>query len=202
MATLRQPPPKRRVPGAMRKPNVAGPQQKPSAPRVPVAKGVDPAQRPRRQPARRRSAGTSPYLVLLMGFVVMAFLFALPTVPILLLGMIPTGVAMVVDRTPGKTAAVCVAGLNFAGVAPFIAALWKGPNTLGHSIAIMTDIYSWLGMYGAAAAGWLLFLALPPVVASFLKIHVAQRVSTLRNTQAKLKAEWGVGAKPATAPKT
>ena len=135
-----------------------------------------------------------------MGFVVMAMLFALPTMPILLLGMIPTGVAFLVDRTPGKTAAICVAGLNFAGVAPFVATLWNGANTLNQSFGIMTDIYSWLGMYGAAAAGWLLFLALPPLVASFLKIHAAQRVASLRAVQSRLKAEWGVGAKPEAPP--
>lgn len=139
--------------------------------------------------------------MLAMGIVVMAFLFALPTVPILLLGMIPTGVALLVDRTPGKTAAVCVAGLNFAGVAPFIAMLWDGTNTLNQSFRIMTDIYSWLGMYGAAAVGWLLFLGLPPVVGSFLRIHAAQRVAHLRARQAKLKEEWGVGQKPTAPPR-
>ena len=55
-------------------------------------------------------------------------------------------------------------------------------------------------MYGAAGVGWLLFLALPPVVISFLRIHEAQRVARLRSAQAKLKEEWGVGNKPAAGP--
>lgn len=199
MATLRQPPPKRKLPAAVRRPNPAAPPPA-KAPAQPARPKASVAQRRARRSRGRRASGTSPWLMLLMGIVVIAFLFALPTVPILLLGMIPTVVAVVVDRSPGKTAAVCVAGLNFAGVAPFIAALWSGPNTLNHSLAIITDIYTWLGMYGAAACGWLLFLALPPVLTSFLRIHEAQRVASLRASQAKLKEEWGVGIKPAAPP--
>ncbi len=139
------------------------------------------------------SGNAVPLLVATFGAVTVACIVALPTVPIVLLGMIPTAVAMVVDRTPGKTAAICVAGLNFAGIAPFVATLWKGTNTLTHSLAILTDVYSWLAMYGAAALGWLLAMALPPMVGSFLRLRAAQRVAALRDVQAGLRAEWGVG---------
>lgn len=197
MATLRQPPPRRRVPAAMRRPDPAAPPPKASARQQEEAIARRAA---RRQAQRRPSAGTSPWLVLMMGFVIMAFLFALPSVPILLLGMLPTAVAVLIDRSPGKTAALCVAGLNFAGVAPFIAALWSGPNTLGQSFTIMANLYTWLIMYGAAALGWLLYLASPPVVGSFLQIHAAQRVASLRATQARLREEWGIGTKSAPGP--
>jgi len=132
--------------------------------------------------------------IAIIGALAVSLVVALPTVPIVLLGMIPTAVAAFVERGPQKTAAICVAGLNFAGVAPFVAVLWKGPNTLYHSIAILSDAYSWLAMYGAASLGWLLCLALPPIAASILKIVSAQQIADLHAQQAKLREEWGIGS--------
>ena len=155
-------------------------------------------------PARRQAngnsavrAGSSGSMIAMavIGMLMVAVVTALATVPIVLLGMIPTAVAFFVDRNPHKAAAISVAGTNFAGVAPFVAVLWRGPNTLYHSIAILSDVYSWLAMYGAAALGWLLFLALPPIATAILNIFSAQRIAGLEAQQAKLRDEWGI--KPA-----
>ena len=156
-----------------------------------------------RQPARGNSAAKAPragssastVMMLVFAALVVSLVAALPTVPIVLLGMIPTAVAFFVDRNPHKTAAIGVAGLNFAGVAPFVAVLWHQQNTLYHSIAILSDVYSWLAMYGAAALGWLLYLALPPIATTILSIFSAQRIASLEAQQAKLRDEWGI--KPA-----
>lgn len=134
--------------------------------------------------------------VAVLFLLMLSVVLALPTVPLLLLGMIPTAVALFVDRSPGKSAGICVLGLNFAGVAPFIAILWHGPNTLTHSLSMLGDVYAWFIMYGAAALGWLLSMGLPPVVASFLRIAAAQQIAALRAQQAKLRDEWGIAAEP------
>ena len=143
--------------------------------------------------AARAGASGSMVAIMILGALAISLVVALPTVPIVLLGMIPTAVAAFVDRSPHKTAAISVAGLNFAGVAPFIAVLWRGPNTLYHSIASLSDVFSWLAMYGAAALGWLLFLALPPIATSILSILSEQQTASLQAQQAKLREEWGIG---------
>lgn len=149
------------------------------------------------QGANAARAGSSASMVAMLIFagLLISLVVALPTVPIVLLGMIPTAVAVFVDRNPHKTAAISVAGLNFAGVAPFVAVLWHQQNSLYHSIAILSDVYSWLAMYGAAALGWLLYLALPPIATAILSIFSAQRIASLEAQQAKLREEWGI--KPA-----
>lgn len=182
---------------------------KPAAPNLAAAKpsGANPPKKnpPGAQPAnaktapaagtsRRPDSSGSMLAIAIIGALAVSLVVALPTVPIVLLGMIPTAVAAFVERGPHKTAAICVAGLNFAGVAPFVAVLWKGPNTLYHSIAILSDAYSWLAMYGAASLGWLLCLALPPIAASILKIVSAQQIAGLHAQQAKLREEWGIGS--------
>jgi len=198
MATLRQPPPRRLRPvrsSALAKPPAAAP---PPPNRAKPAKLAPPPPEP--APAATasnpQSAGGALWVVGL-GLILVACVVALPTVPIVVVGMIPTAVALFVDRDPHKTAAICVAGLNFAGVGPFIAVLWKGPDSLYHSMAILGDVYTWLAMYGAAALGWLLYLALPPLAASILRIRAAQQVAGLKAQQAKLREAWAITGKPA-----
>ena len=197
MATLRTPPPKRKPPTAVKRP---------LAPAKPPAKPVQSAQSAKKtagKPAAAVNAKMRPVqssataawvagiFLLMLGFVL-----ALPTVPLLIVGMIPTAVAFFVDRSPGKSAAICVLGLNFAGVAPFIAILWKGSNTLSQSLSMLGDVYVWFVMYGAAALGWLLSMGLAPLVASFLKIAAALQIAALRAQQAKLRDEWGIAPEP------
>lgn len=149
---------------------------------------------PARRPARSRSDVSGGTLLFMTGgfILVVSMIVALPTVIILMIGMIPTAVAFFVDRHRHKAAAICVAGLNFAGVAPFIATLWHTTNTVGHSLAIVADVYAWLAMYGAAALGWLLYLGLPPLALGIIKIRGEQRIAALRAQQAKLREDWAI----------
>lgn len=199
MAALKKPParparPAQPAAAAKPPPKPAGkPAGKPAAPSKAKAPNSAPAVAAAR--AQNTGSGFVPLLIAIFGLVAVGMIVALPTVPIVLLGMIPTAVALFVDRSYHKTAAICVAGLNFAGVAPFVAILWKGSNTLGHGMTILGDVYSWLAMYGAAALGWMLYVVLPPLAASILRIVSEQRTAILRTQQRKIGEDWGIGTR-------
>lgn len=116
---------------------------------------------------------------------------ALPTVIVLLVGMIPTLVAYIIDLTPGRYAARCVAGLNIAGVVPFLNRLWASTNDLPAAIAVVTDVYAWLAFYAASGIGWLLFVSLPGFVASFKTYSAKRSANALRERLEVLGEEWG-----------
>ena len=118
-------------------------------------------------------------------------LISLSSVILLFFGMLPTFVAMIVDRTRQKYAAFCVGGLNFCGVFPYLLDLWAGEHTVGESLGILTNVFSLLLMYGAAGFGWMVFIAIPPVVGAFLTVMAQRRVSQLRRDQRELIEEWG-----------
>ena len=59
---------------------------------------------------------------------VLLFMVALPTFVTLVVGLLPSLVAFIFDRSPGRTMARCVFGLNFSGVAPYILELWQVPS--------------------------------------------------------------------------
>lgn len=123
-------------------------------------------------------------------------LAALPTALVLMVGLVPTLVALIVDMTPGRYLARCVAGLNVAGVAPFIHKLWLGGHTMSAAFAIVTDLYAWLVIYAASAIGWLLFLGLPGAVAIFRQLDAKRRIYMLRERQRALLNEWGESILP------
>jgi hypothetical protein len=138
---------------------------------------------------RKRTGRTTALMIVcgVIGFIIAA----LPTVIILLVGMIPTVVAYIIDLTPGRYAARCVAGLNIAGVVPFLNRLWSSTNDLPAAINVVTDVYAWFAFYAASGVGWALFVSLPGFVASFKTYSAKRRANALRERLEQLKDEWG-----------
>jgi len=116
---------------------------------------------------------------------------AAPTMIVLFFGMLPTLVAYIIDRTDQKSATFCVGAINFIGVFPYIIDLWIDINTMDAALTSVTDLFAMLVMYSAAAFGWLLFMAMPTVVASFVTVLQQRKVAQLRGEQKDLIEQWG-----------
>lgn len=125
--------------------------------------------------------------------VMAALIFSLPTVVLLFLGLLPAMVAFIIDNDPRKYAAKCVVTTNFAGAWYFLLVLWTGDHSLAEAMAILTDVYSWLLMYSAAALGWLCYLWFPSITALFMEMTAGRRIANLKLQQEKLIDEWGEG---------
>lgn len=139
--------------------------------------------------ALRKRSPTKP-LAIATGALVLLFA-ALPTTTLLAVGMAPTLGAFIGDTTPGRYLTKCVAGMNFAGVIPFLYKLWTTGHDMATAINLVTDLYVWLTMYSAAAVGWMLFLGFPGVVAVFRALNARRRIYVLREQQKELINEWG-----------
>ncbi len=144
------------------------------------------------QPAPRKGSFKQGQLTLWLsvGFVGLVIM-SLPTVMLIFFGMLPTIVSAIIDRTPKRNATFCVGGINLCGVFPYMMELWIGDNSMEGAMRILTDVFSLLVMYGAAAFGWMIFQSLPPVVATFVTVLAQSRVASLRSTQRQLIDEWG-----------
>jgi hypothetical protein len=151
-----------------------------------------PARMPRQTAAStRRSRGMTYLWFVTIVVLLLPWIFA--TLIVFFFGMMPTLVALIIDRTQQKFAAVSVAGLNFAGVFPYLLKLWQGPQTFDAAGQIITDVFALFVMYGAAGFGWMVFTAVPPVVHAVLTILDQQRVTLLRSNQRRIIEEWGEG---------
>lgn len=123
--------------------------------------------------------------------IVLLLVAALPTVLLLAFGMLPGIVALIIDRTEERSATFCVGGLNFCGVFPYLMELWVQDNNLSQSMYMLTNVFVLAVMYGGACMGWMLYLSLPPVIASFIQVMSERRLEQLRGTQRKILDEWG-----------
>ncbi len=118
------------------------------------------------------------------------FLF-LPTVLLITVAMLPTAVALVVDRSSSRTGWLCVGGLNFAGLTPALFDLWFDGHTLENATAIMGDVFNIMLIYGAAAMGWMIFMTTPQIIAAFMQMTSDHRVAKLKAQQQQLVEDWG-----------
>jgi len=147
------------------------------------------AKKTKKRPAKK---GTSRGAVALALFGVVLFAaMALPLFIITSAGLIPTIVAAVIDRYPGKYLTRTVGAMNLAGVAPMVVRLWGTGDNMAAALGILARPVNWLIMYGAAAVGWGLFLAMPAVARIIVDLQAEQIQGQLRDRAGRLVEEWG-----------
>ena len=138
---------------------------------------------------RTASANATRTIIILVGAGLM--IFTLPTVLILVVGMLPTSVAYFIDRRREKYTTLCVGSMNFVGVIPFLAALWQEEHSFDMAFQILADPLGWLMMLGAAGIGWAIYFVAPSIVSMVMAARIEQRIEQLENRQNELVEEWG-----------
>ncbi len=158
----------------------------------PAARSAPPGKRPGRGPVkpRRRSSGSAPITLAVMVIAGLA-LTALPLCLLLLAGLLPTGVAVVVDSHRRRYLARTVGAMNLAGVAPGALRMWEGGISFSSLQQIVNNPYSWLVMYGAAAIGWVLYYCVPPIVGMVVEVKADETKRRLEARAKVLIEEWG-----------
>jgi len=129
------------------------------------------------------------FLALFAAFILM--LVSMASLVLVVFGLLPTFVAVLVDRSAQRFAFFSVFAMNFAGIFPHLLDLWMGSNSMSVAIDSLTDVFSLFTMYSAAALGWVLFAVTPPIVTTVMTFIAQRRISILRGAQKKLLAEWG-----------
>jgi len=122
--------------------------------------------------------------------IILMMIISLPTVIVLSIGMLPTIVTRISDRSDHHFSTFCVGGLNLAGVYPYLITIWFENHTIRGAMDIMSDVFVLVVMYGSATFGWLLYQTIPPVIAAFLNVMAERRVAVLRANQTKIIDEW------------
>ena len=142
-------------------------------------------------PSRRgKNTGSAAITLTVFVGVVLAFT-ALPLCLLLLAGLLPTIVAVVVDRHPRRYLARTVGAMNLAGITPGAFQMWEAGISFSALQMVISSPYTWLVMYGAAGIGWVLYFCVPPVVGMVIDVKVDE---TRRRLEARTKVlieEWG-----------
>jgi hypothetical protein len=146
-----------------------------------------------------RRAGSNRLLIMLT--LVALIPFSLPTLLVMFVGMMPTLGAALSDRSGSRYCWLCVGGLNFAGLANWLLFLWFGHHDISSAIQMLLGDHLMLMVaYGAAGIGWLLYMAVPPVVAAIQTGTTHRRAANLASQQKKLVELWGDEIRRASVP--
>ncbi|MCA1940790.1 MAG: hypothetical protein LDL26_07315 [Caenispirillum bisanense] len=154
-----------------------------------MAKGKNKGSAPAAAGGKKKGGIGSGIGMLVMG-VPLVILF-LPTVVLLIFAMLPTAVAFVVERGKYRYGFICVGGLNFAGVSPYLLNMWFERHDITMALDTLSNVFALMMIYGAAAFGWLIYTTTPSLVGSFLSLTSSRRIAALKADQRKLIEEWG-----------
>ncbi len=151
---------------------------------------------------KKTSGGTYTLSIITLGVVGLAF-FAMPALVVFAVGMIPSLVAAIVDRHPGRNATIAVTSMNFAGVVPFVSEILISGASMGRATLVVTDVFSLAMMYGTAAFGWGVVYAMPKVASVYISVRNDAQVQAMQREKKRLIEDWGDGvtqAPPASKP--
>ena len=131
-------------------------------------------------------------LGLIVGLLMAVLVVAMaPTAIVVMVGLLPTFVAVFLDPSRERMAGVAIGALNFAGTLPALLQLWRGENTMGSAVNLITNPYMLLLMYAGAAIGWVIYWQLPPLIGQMVRGKAELHLKKLDEKQLDLITEWG-----------
>ncbi len=141
---------------------------------------------------RRKSKGFGwrAQILLIIAFFISVMFSAISIV--LVIGMIPTIVATIVDRSEDRLKMLTVGALNLAGCMPFLLEIFKKGNDIGTAVGFITQPRTIVIMYMAAAMGYMIDWAMTGIVSSIMVQKGKARLKEIEKQQKMLSERWGV----------
>ena len=130
--------------------------------------------------------------MVVLGLVVALIIF-LPTTVVLTVGMIPTLVAAITDRYPGRNKTFTVGAMNFAGCFPYLLEVWIHTNSMNVALNLIAQPKTIIVMYGAAAFGYAINAFITFLVSAILVQKSEVRIKKIHKEKKALIDRWGSG---------
>jgi hypothetical protein len=118
-------------------------------------------------------------------------LVLLPSTLVMIVAMVPTLVARIVDPAPGRQLTITVGSLNFAGALWFMHDLWSAGQSFSQIVPTLSDMIGWLAALVGAGMGWAIYSLMPILTRSIATTKSNLRLSRVRKSQEELVEQWG-----------
>jgi hypothetical protein len=146
-------------------------------------------QAPAKGEAAPAARGFKPALLLIL--LLPAAALMAPVAIVLVAALVPSVVARIVDSGPSRHLTFTVLGLNLVGALYFVDRVLSTGNSVEAATLTLQDAFGWLAALGGAGCGWLLFMAMPSIIARMAEAQSALRLRRVHRDQAQLIKEWG-----------
>ncbi len=128
---------------------------------------------------------------ILLAVMIGASVLFLPSTVLILIGMLPTIAARIIDRTPERTKVLTVGFMNFAGVFPYWYELVETGHKFDNALAIVSQPLTIVIMYAAAVMGYVIEWGVTGFVTSMMVHKGRARLETIKKVQDGLIRQWG-----------
>ncbi len=137
-----------------------------------------------------RGLGWRKHFLTLTGLV-SAMIFAASTI-IIVVGMMPTVAANLIDKSRQKSRAISVGMMNLAGCIPFLLELWMSPqpNSMETAFNILLQPKTVTIIYVIAAAGYAIEAAITGMVATMMQQRAKGRLAQIDRQMNELVDRW------------
>ena len=149
--------------------------------------GAKPNAKTAAAPAAPKKRGKWLYICLAMPIA----LVLLPSTLVMIVAMVPTLVARIVDPAPGRQLTITVGSLNFAGALWFMHDLWSAGQEFSAIVPTLSDMIGWLAALVGAGMGWAIYSLMPIVSRSIATTKSNLRLGRVRKSQEELVEQWG-----------
>ena len=123
-------------------------------------------------------------------FMVASVVF-LPVTALLFVGLLPTVMARLTDRSKERTKVLTVGFMNFAGCFPFLYQLFHMGIKLENSLAILSDPMNIVIIYTAALIGYGIDWVVTHMVAAIAVQKGRNRLENIKKIQENMVRQWG-----------
>jgi hypothetical protein len=139
---------------------------------------------------RKKSGGGWKIQIFMIMSLIMGVMFSAVAV-VMVVGMIPSIVAGIVDSTKGKVKTLTVGSINFAGCVPFMLEVFKQGNNMSTAVSYIVQPRTIVVMYLSAGIGYLIDWAMTGIVASIVVQKTKKRAKDIGSVQKELIDRWG-----------
>lgn len=123
--------------------------------------------------------------------ILVGMLGVMPSTILFTLGILPTMVAIYVDKDPKKMSGFSIGALNVAPIIAYIILLWERGHNMENAMVILTNPTTLMVIYFCAWMGWIIHFIIPPLVAELVKKNATARLKKIKQEQAKIIKAWG-----------
>lgn len=126
-----------------------------------------------------------------VGITTLIGIVSIPAFVVILVGSLPTFAAWMGDKHPHKPVGMTVAAMNIAGMLPVLLEVLPFGQNITQGFMVLSDVTTWLTIYGCAAVGWGIVFLTPKAVHQLMDRSLEKRITKIKKQQETLSEEWG-----------
>lgn len=138
---------------------------------------------------KKKKIGLKSFFILLVTLIVSIIFWSSSL--LIIVGMLPSLVLWVIDKTIDKSKTLTIAAMNFVGCYPYLIEVWNSTYPAEQSVKLLTDPLTIIMIYCMALLGYIINYITAMVVASHVYEKTEKRIQAIDKEIIELEKRWG-----------